>query len=336
MISFKSKRFSIVHVAIFSLVVFTAAFSLASFCNKNIASSEETYAASTNSCEYNIKRMTGFKYVKPILWVDENCESDNLASTKHTVTEIIERYKQYEGVTAASVLIRSAGKWTAVNENEKYQPGSLFKVPVLIAILKMDEDNPGFLNKTIVYDKKIDAGKKVNFSDKTIQLGHSYTIRELLKYMIKYSDNEATVLLEKNMDNRVLQKLFADVGIEVPNAYATEYLFTVKDYSLFMRTIFNAGYLTIKNSEYAAELLTECDFKDGIAKGLPANIKMAHKFGESGNDTEKQLHETAVVFLENKGYLLTVMTKGKDMKKLSDLIGEISRTVYTDISNEAN
>lgn len=151
--------------------------------------------------------------------------------------------------------------------------------------------------------------------------------------MIRNSDNEATMLLERNMDNKVFQKLFADVGLEVPNVYASEYLFTVKDYSLFMRTIFNAGYLTIKNSEYAAELLTECDFKEGIAEGIPTNIKMAHKFGEAGNDNEKQLHESAIVFLDKKGYLLTVMTKGNDMKKLSNLIGEISRVVYNHISS---
>jgi beta-lactamase class A len=30
-------------------------------------------------------------------------------------------------------------------------------------------------------------------------------------------------------------------------------------------------------------------FKDGILKGLPNNIKVAHKFGEDGDPVEKQL-----------------------------------------------
>lgn len=319
---------------IFSIVAFVVDYTLSSFFHNTTSTSDsESSHASITNCDYNIKRMTGFKFVKPILWVDENCESDNLAGTKQKVVEIIVRHKQTEGVTSASVLIRSSEKWAVVNENEKYELGSLFKVPVLIAILKINEDNPGFLNKTVVYDKALDAGKKVNFPSKSIKLGQSYTIRELLTYMIRNSDNEATMLLERNMDNKVFQKLFADVGLEVPNVYASEYLFTVKDYSLFMQTIFNAGYLTIKNSEYAAELLTECDFKEGIAEGIPTNIKMAHKFGEAGNDNEKQLHESAIVFLDKKGYLLTVMTKGNDMKKLSNLIGEISRVVYNHISS---
>ena len=238
------------------------------------------------------------------------------------------------GVTNTSVYLRTGPQWTVVNENEKYQPGSLFKVPVLITILKMDEENPGFLNKVISYKNPIQVDKKLNFPSKTIQLGSSYTIKELLTFMIKYSDNVATVLLEQNMKNEILQKLFSDIGLEVPNAYSSEYLFTAKDYSLFMRTIFNASYLSSENSEFAAELLSECNFKDGIEKGIPSNTKIAHKFGEAGSNDEKQLHESAVIYLGDKGYLLTVMTKGKDIKTLSSLIGEISRAVYNDVSSK--
>lgn len=36
-----------------------------------------------------------------------------------------------------------------------------------------------------------------------------------------------------------------------------------------MKAIYNAAYLTINDSENAAELLTQCDFKDGIVKSLP-------------------------------------------------------------------
>jgi beta-lactamase class A len=279
--------------------------------------------------------MSGLKFVKPIMLVDDNCESEFLSDTKQKITEVITKYKQIDGVTAASVYLRSNTDWTVVNEEEKYAPGSLFKVPILITILKMDELHPGFLNKVVPYTAVTTSGKKINFKGKTIELGKSYSIRELLTYMIKYSDNEATGLLQKHMDSKVLQKLFADLGLEVPNLYASQYLFKAKDYSLFMRMIFNAGYLNIPNSEYAAELLSQCDFNEGIVKGIPAGTKVAHKFGESGTDLDKQLHESAIVYLNDKGYMLTVMTKGKDFKKLSEMIAEISRTVYSDIKSKS-
>ncbi len=333
MASFTTKKFSLLHVALFSVTIALVTFGLVKFLDDKKEKELSEAASSSIYCNYNIKRMSGLKFVKPILWVDEECESDNLAGIKQKLTEIIEKYKQYNGVTDASVYLRSSNKWTVVNEGVKYQPGSLFKVPILITILKMNEEEPGFLNKVIPYNQKITVDKQVMFPSKSIEVGQSYTVKELLTYMIKYSDNAATMLLEKNMKSETMQKLFKDVGVEVPNAYADQYLFTVKDYSLFMRTIFNAGYLSIQDSEYAAELLSECEFKDGLAQGVPANTKMAHKFGEAGDQTERQLHESAIIFLADKGYLLTVMTKGKDMKKLSQLLGEISRTVYEEVKS---
>lgn len=329
------KQFSLVHVSLITFSIsLVASFVVYYYTEKQMQSSIDS-ASDSRFCEYNVKRMSGLKFVRPILWVDDNCESERLIDTKQKITEIIAKYKQYDGVSSASVYLRSNTDWTVVNEEEQYAPGSLFKVPILITVLKMDEEHPGFLSKEVPYTSLTTSGKKINFEGRTIQLGRSYSIRELLTYMIKYSDNEATGLLQQHLDNKVLQKLFADLGLTVPNLYATQYLFKAKDYSLFMRTIFNAGYLTIKNSELAAELLSECEFKDGILRGLPAGTKVAHKFGEAGTDIEKQLHESAVIYLNDKGYMLTVMTKGKDFKKLSDMIAEISRTVYDDIKSKS-
>lgn len=336
MISFTNKNFSLFQIIVFSLIVSVLTFSLTSVWEERKNVELNATASESFSCNYDIKRLDGFKYVRPILFVEDKCESENLMGIKQTISQIIERYKTNEGVTNTSVYLReySQNEWMCINENETYEPGSLFKVPVLIAILKMNEKNPGFLNKKIKYEKIITLDKNVAFVSKTIQLGQTYTIRELLTYMIKYSDNAATILVENNMSTEILQKLFSDVGIEVPNIYATKYLFNVRDYSIFMRIIYNVGYLTMEDSEFAAELLTECDFKDGIVKGIPKNIKLSHKFGESGNQIEKQLHETAIVFLEGKPYLLTIMTKGKDNNTLCKLIAEISNAVYVDVNNQ--
>ena len=271
------------------------------------------------------------------MFVDDECPSDNLASLNQTISNVIDKYKRIDNVSTASVYLKIYGgsDWTAVNDEEKYEPGSLFKVPILIASLKMDEKNPGFLNQKLLYARPFDIGKKVNFKNKSIVLGNTYSIRELLKYMISYSDNNATALIETVLDGKTLIKLFTDLGLEVPNMASSQYLFTARGYSYFMRSICNASYLNTTNSEYAAELLSKSEFKDGISKGLPSTVKIIHKFGESGNQTEKQLHECAIIYLDNKTYLLTVMTKGKDVGKLSKLIQEISQTVYNEMINQS-
>ncbi len=337
MISFKNKRFSLLHAIIFVALTAIVTFSLTSFWKERQFVAKMNNAT-TLSANYNVKRMDGFKYIKPLMFVDDEYESDGLMGVKQKITGIIDAYKASGDLINASIYLReyAHNEWMCINENEKFDPGSLFKVPVLIAILKMAETHPGFLNKSLTYNKVVNTGKNVAFVSKTIKLGQSYTVKELLTYMIKYSDNNATILLEENLDPKILQKLFSDVGLQVPNIYATQYLFTTKEYSYFMRAIYNAGYLSVEDSEFAGELLSQCDFKDGIVRGLPEGTKLAHKFGESGNQNEKQLHESAIVYLENKPYLLTIMTRGKDNKKLSQFIGEVSQAVYTDMRNMAN
>jgi beta-lactamase class A len=332
-----SKKLSIFYTLLLVVVSCIATFVITSFIkkNKNEVTNQEVSEAG-NSCKYKVKRLDGYSYIKPIMFVDDECEGDNLATSKQEINEIIENYKMMQGVISASVYIRdyNNGTWTTVNDELQYEPGSLFKVPILIAYLKMNEEKPGTLDKELSFEQPFAIDKNVAFHSKSIQLGHKYKIRELLKYMISYSDNNATALLNNNLKADVLTKLFADLNLEIPDIKAQHYYFTAKQYSLFMRALYNASYLSIDDSEFAAELLGTCDFKDGIVSGLPNGTKIAHKFGESGTPIEMQLHESAIVYIKDKPYLLTVMTKGKDNKTLAKLIGEISAIVYKNLINQ--
>jgi beta-lactamase class A len=329
-------KYSIKHILFISFTFAILSYFITNYFKEKQFNEKLAYNSSTYANDYNIKRLDGYKFIRPLMFVDDLYDSEQLNDLRQNLTAIIDKYKTVGDINNASVYLReySNNYSFTINNDIKYDPGSLFKVPVLITILKMNELNPGFLNKTINYSESINAGKKVAFADKSIQLGKNYTVRELLTYMIKYSDNNATILLEKNMDSIILQKLFKDIGLAIPNIYASQYQFTVKDFSFFMRAIYNASYLTVENSEYAAELLSESNFKEGILKGLPPKTRVAHKFGEAGNQIEKQLHESAIVYLNNKCYLLTVMTIGKENSKLSQVISEISQVVYNNMKNE--
>lgn len=332
-----TKKFNIYHLLLLSGLVALGTFFITDvwLTKKNIDQTNVTL--SSQSRKFSVKRLSGLKYIKPFMFVDEEFESNNLLAIKQRISGIIARYKTTEGVLSASVYLREYGNndWTSINDDEKYKPGSLLKVAVLITILKMNEENPGFLNKEILYNKSFAIDKNVAYTNKSITIGQKYTVKELLNYMIQFSDNNATALLEANMKISVFKDLFTDLGLETPNEYATEYLMTANQYSYFMRAIYNAAYLSISQSEYAAEFLIKSEFKDGILKGLPEGTPVAHKFGESGDLSEKQLHESAIVYLDGTNYLLTVMTKGKDNQKLSKLIAEISQAVYLEMHNSA-
>ncbi len=302
-------------------------------------SASSLYTGSASDCSYKVKRLSGFNYISPLLFVDNECESGDLNPLKQNILSLIDNYKKQGSINSASLYVKTftQNDWIEINEEEKFFPGSLMKVPELITFLKMNEKNPGVLNKTISFDHPFNFDVHPNILSKSIQLGHSYTIRELLNYMIQYSDNNATALLNSEMDLKIFNALFTDLGLVKPDWKKSNYPITAKEFSLFMRTLYNASYLNIENSEFATELLSKCNYKAGILNSLPSGVKVAHKFGEDGNQEEQQLSESAIIYLDNNPYLITIMTKGRDYKKLPEVIQQISSIVYqTMLTNAKN
>jgi beta-lactamase class A len=87
------------------------------------------------------------------------------------------------------------------------------KLPILLAYLKRAESDPGILEKKIIYTKDPEYEDYIqNFKPtKKLEVGTEYSFRDLLVYMIKYSSNEASVLLEKNIDIQYIVNTFSDL-----------------------------------------------------------------------------------------------------------------------------
>jgi beta-lactamase class A len=248
---------------------------------------------------------------------------------------MIDKDKLAGTITTASVYVRdfNQGDFMSINEDQKYTPEELMKVPLLITCIHKDEENSGFFEKQFSYAKAYHNEKNTNEKDaEIIKVGRKYTVKQLLEYMMIDGDNNAASLLYENIDLLSYQKTFTDLGLAAPDRVSMNFPISAKDYSLFMRTLYNATYLTIPNSEYATELLTKCKDKGGILIGMPVNEKMAHKFGECTSGTEKQLHESAIIYVNNYPYLITIMTKGNNIKNLSSVISKISSVVYKQIA----
>jgi beta-lactamase class A len=77
---FLEKKFSWLSVIIFSAVAVLVFFSITSWINCDDATSET--ANSKYYCKYDIKRLNGLKYIKPIMFVDDECESENMQDIK--------------------------------------------------------------------------------------------------------------------------------------------------------------------------------------------------------------------------------------------------------------
>ncbi len=299
---------------------------------------EESAATGQVYCDYNVSRLKGYKYVKPLLNEERECESEKYSSLKVDIQNFVDYYKRAGTVSYYSVFLKNltTDEWMVINPNQGYHPGSMIKVAVLLTYLRMAETNPALLNNYIAYDKDNTAYPFVRYKSDSIILGNRYKVKDLLYFMIAHSDNRATVVLENYMDKNVFNRTFSDLGLPVLSFSDTSYRILPKTYTNFFSVIYNAGIVSITSSEFAASLLTESTFNEGIIKQLDPGIKVAHKFGEWGNGYQKELHETGIVYINDNPYILTVMTNGGDWNVLSNMISQISKMVYDRMSKRSS
>lgn len=249
-------------------------------------------------------------------------------------------------INTASVYFRDLqfGPTFGIREYEPFSPASLLKLPMMVTYLLYSEDHASFLDTQVYFEGNIQTDLTQSFApQKSIVEGSKYTIRELLDYMVTYSDNKSYYILLKYLDTispnaQMLRDTFIDLGIIDPKSELDDTI-TVKAYATIFTQLFNSTYFDKKEtSEFALNLLAKTDFTSGINQGVPAGITVAHKFGERFDTALKvnQLHDCGIVYFPSNPYSLCVMTKGTDMKLLSRFIGEVSNMVYKEMESRKN
>ncbi|HNU81434.1 MAG TPA: class A beta-lactamase-related serine hydrolase [bacterium] len=272
---------------------------------------------------------SGYKYISPLLeCADVHDIRQNDLEKK--IKEVINKNIEQGNIIYASLYFRDLnnGPWIGINEQEKFTPASLLKVPLMIAYLKLAEEQEQILNDRLTIENEVTSLSPNILPLKHVKTGQSYTIDDLLKYMIIYSDNAATGALIQHMDPEYLNRIYKDLGINVPNSDQTENFMNVKEYASFFRILYNASYLNREMSEKSLEILSQSQFDKGLKAGIPANITVSHKFGERIWLENKQLHDCGIIYLEKNPYLLCIMTRGNDFNKMSGVIRDLSATVY--------
>lgn len=295
-------------------------------------------------------RQTGYEYVNPLLdceQVGDETRSYPLRPFQQSVIDFIQKKLDKQWANEVSVYFRALndGRMFTIGNTNEFYPASLMKVPIMMSLLKEAEVNPQILKHRITYNNP-DLKTIQNDIPRTLEFGKKYTVDELLSRMIIYSDNISTNLLENYVKINDLKKTFTDLGLSDPyrdvdqsriHGTSTKYILSAETYASFFRVLFNTSYLSRPMSEKALSLLAQSDFKDGLVAGVPAGIKVAHKYGvrTTGAHGEiKQMHDCGIIYYPDHPYLLCVMTSGKSYEYLDDAIKVISRIVYQEIDSQ--
>ncbi|MFM2134994.1 MAG: hypothetical protein RL021_394 [Bacteroidota bacterium] len=285
------------------------------------------------ACDMKGFRRQGFRFTKPLLMLDRSCDDPSLEPLRLKVLSSIDQMRAKGMAEKISVYFRNVndGRNFVLNE-DAYSPGSMMKLMTMITYLKDAEGDPSLLKRKMVFNTRF-TGMPVQVIEgsKGLVAGQSYTINELIEYMITESDNNATAMLNNSIDMKVYNTVLEALALPVPDPHQTDYPLTTESMSRFFRLLYNASFLSPEMSDKALELLTRSSYHNGLIRYLPDDIIVAHKFGEKNNDGLFQLHEGGIIFNGTNDYILIVMTKGKDQSQLADVLAEISRLVFEEL-----
>ncbi len=284
-------------------------------------------------------RNGNYSFINPLLGFDLPEEkSSEFTKLDELLTAYATEQKKEHNVTDIGIYFRelNTGKWVGVNENMEFSPASMLKVPIMITYFKLAEANHSLLQKEILNNSKVNLNENEYFkSTSTIQFGKKYTVEELVRRMIVNSGNNSTNLLMQNIDPTIPKDIFDSLGIPEGKPNVIDYM-SPKTFSLTFRTLYNATFLNREFSERALEILSQTNFYKGLAAGVPASVKVAHKFGErearltSGGTAFRELHDCGIIYLTDNPYFLCVMTKGTNFDTLARVIAQTSKIVYDD------
>lgn len=336
-----NKKFIVYTVSGFLLgVIVTSSFALTGV----FGGSDAKYSAGV---EYLTQDNLDFKFIKPLLDVELINQEDSLAQfpLQRKIKTAVEKeiLKEKDVVIGFYFNDLSNAGWFGVNEDEKFIPASLLKMPMLTSYYKLRENEPDLFQKQIYYQ-----GKDFNLDRNTneasnVRPGNTYTVEQLLRTMIVDSDNNALELLYEFRKD-VLKDVFEDLQVPLPDSrsdIASEDFLSPKEMAKFYLVLYHGSYLKKSDSDEALKLLSEVKYKDGLVAGVPTGITISHKYGErqftiANGDVHNEFHDCGIVYYTKNPYKLCIMTKGRDLdiERASKIIANLSKVVYEKIAAE--
>jgi len=279
------------------------------------------------------------KFTSPLLEcaeLPENVSDSALNAAKSAVQNLIRARKASGDVDDVSVYYRDLnnGPWFGVNEKVNYFPASLLKLPLAMSYYDKSEDDPTLLSREIVYtpDPSVESQQQPFQGQEQLVPGKKYTVQKLLDIMLAESNNEAANTLAVYGGQTLIDDVYRNLGLALPQP-GQDYSISTHKYASFFRILYNATYIDRVASEKILKTLGNTIFQQGLSAGVPQSVNVSDKFGtrQVDNNGTVQLHDCGIVYAPKKPYILCVMTQGTDFNKLADVIKSISSVVYTDV-----
>lgn len=235
------------------------------------------------------------------------------------------------------------GREIAWRAHEVMPSASLIKVPIMSEIFRRVEEEHLDLNDTRVLTAEDQVGGSGILMDLTP--GLRLNLRDLTTLMITVSDNTATNLLIDYLTVDAVNTLMRRLGLthtalegrlqRVPTERTRVNRTTAYDMSRLMELMARGELISLAVSQQMVAILERCQAPVAIApdvaepelvSGLPRR-RVAHKTGTLSHAA----HDSGIVSLPGKDYVLTIMSQGAPEPVLARNIRRIGREVWREI-----
>lgn len=244
---------------------------------------------------------------------EEGGERDVSRETSRIVTQIRSRLNSEEGSWAVAVYRLEEKNGYGIGQEKVLPAASIMKVPILLAVFRKLEIGDLKLEDTYTLkdkDKQSGSGP-IEF----MEAGAELTVKQLMEYMTKNSDNTATLVLARMAGKGETEKEIERLGMK--NTNFEENTTTAADLVTMWKKIYEEGNMQMQ------ELLKDSIYEDRIPLGLPDGVGFIHKVG-----TDAGVWEDAGIVVANKPFVLVIMNEKVDMDEAKKLVPELTKLIW--------
>jgi beta-lactamase class A len=268
---------------------------------------------------------------KDVMRVKAELTGEKEELLRSAIKQIAQAYPATYGVV---VLDPSSGERVAMDADRRFLAASLNKLPVLMTLYRAAASGA------------VDLDDKISMLASDVQaygtgvlyeypVGHTITLRECARLLIKESDNTAWKMLDRYLGRDYIRAELYRIG-----ARSTEYWFpnttTPEDVLLVLEKISDPSYTTPDLSAEMLDLMTNTSFEDRLPQPLPEGTRVSHKIGYYGST----FADAGIVFPEGArdardAYLMVVIASETSASASRTATQEMSRATYRILTEPA-
>ena len=245
----------------------------------------------------NLSKYNPFK--EQVIIVGNKGSSINIEKIENTKKEFINLTNNYSGIYAFYIYDLNGDYFYGSDYQELMQAASLIKLPVMYLAYKESERG------------------NINLDE----------YKSLLEAMGQRSDNGAYLKMVSVLGKDKINIAIKDLGMNKTSL--EDNVTTPEDVGLFFKKLYKDKILNKENTEEFLKFLTDTSFESWLRPGIPASIRLAHKYGREVHS----ISDAGIVF-SDKPFVIVIMTDGVVESEADEAFPELTRILYNGQTNE--